>query len=315
MYVPGTQRPVRRTLLSSMSALGQGCIWQWEGDQPGTWNDFDVEQSEYIETCFRTNSRSQVDFQKKFRLPYIIDLAAQTQTRTHTGRVRTIRRWFLTSQYPTEVQQLSSGVKTRSMSPRPGHSASKQFKSTATATLTGASNSTTFMTSTAPSTHLNTHHVYSRTHNSVPVSYTNGIGSSASLGVSSTSGTLPQVNSSVQIALPQVNSSVQSALPQVNSSVQSVLPGPLTRSRVFMHSQTFGAGAGAFNSVGGPHLQTGSSQLQHIGGPHSYQHPSLSSTGPAGAPFQLGSAGSSFSGLFGGAMPTFMTRYSAELFT
>lgn len=101
-YVTGTQRPVRRRVLPSHSPIARGITWQWEGDIPGSWNDFDVDVAEFIDDCY-LKKQTMIDLKSsKFALPYVIDLSKMTQTRTHTGRVRKVQRVFTKTSYPSD---------------------------------------------------------------------------------------------------------------------------------------------------------------------------------------------------------------------
>lgn len=138
---------MRRTIVPSSSPIAKGIIWQWEGDIPGTWCDFDLEVIEYLDTCFLQGQQIVLDLSvSKFRLPYYIDLGKMTQTRIHTGRVRKIQRVFSSMNYPTDSSSAPSGSKRQSTAS--SQSGSKKTRSSAVLTSSSIP-SATFPPSTA----------------------------------------------------------------------------------------------------------------------------------------------------------------------
>jgi len=114
MYIAsfsGTQRHVRRRVLPSSSPIAKGITWQWEGDTPGAWIDFDVDVAEYIEDCFHKRLMLIDLSTSPFRLPYHLDILQMIQKRIHTGRVRKIQRTFTKVSYPSDTSGQQSGVK------------------------------------------------------------------------------------------------------------------------------------------------------------------------------------------------------------
>ncbi|XP_062595606.1 E3 ubiquitin-protein ligase DTX1-like [Saccostrea cucullata] len=98
----GTARPVRRQLYPDTSPPGKGIIWQWEGDNRGQWNSFDMEVACLLEEHFSNpaNRNKELNLTKTaVKLPYIMDFSNMTQKRIETGRLRMIRRELLPMPY------------------------------------------------------------------------------------------------------------------------------------------------------------------------------------------------------------------------
>ncbi|KAK3083968.1 hypothetical protein FSP39_006082 [Pinctada imbricata] len=111
-YGTGTARPIRRQLYPDTSPPGKGVVWQWQGDQPGQWHNYDLKVSMMIEDYFSQNTSSlgSLDLSKtSLKLPYILDLRNMTQKRIETGRVRQLRREVLNSQYTMMSAANASG--------------------------------------------------------------------------------------------------------------------------------------------------------------------------------------------------------------
>ncbi|XP_064612188.1 LOW QUALITY PROTEIN: E3 ubiquitin-protein ligase DTX1-like [Liolophura sinensis] len=108
----GTSRSVRRSLYNRTSPAGQGVMWQWEGDNPGTWHLNDMDISGLLENAF-SQRQTMVDLSAlPFCLPYKICLSTMSQIRLETKRRRMIRRELLPMPYPPDngKMQTSSGL-------------------------------------------------------------------------------------------------------------------------------------------------------------------------------------------------------------
>ncbi|XP_036369369.1 E3 ubiquitin-protein ligase DTX4 [Octopus sinensis] len=100
----GTSRPIRRQLYPRDNPAGKGIVWQWEADQPGNWQMFDMITLCLIESSWLQGLQS-VDLSKSpnICMPYFLDLASMKQIRIETGNARKIRRTTLTYFYPLAV--------------------------------------------------------------------------------------------------------------------------------------------------------------------------------------------------------------------
>lgn len=90
-------------------------MWQWEGDNPGTWHTYDMDISGVLENAF-SQGQTTVDLSAlPFCLPYKICLNTMSQIRLETKRRRMIRRELLPMPYPPD-----SGKTTHTASGLPG---------------------------------------------------------------------------------------------------------------------------------------------------------------------------------------------------
>ncbi|KAL3856849.1 hypothetical protein ACJMK2_011560 [Sinanodonta woodiana] len=105
----GTFRKVKRNVYPPNTPVAQGIFWQWEGDIPGCWQDYDVELGTYIEDCYAKGHKCFNLQNAVFRFPYQIDFVKMQQIRIETGRCRQIRRiQYPGGSYPTDVGSTAS---------------------------------------------------------------------------------------------------------------------------------------------------------------------------------------------------------------
>uniref|UniRef100_A0A0B7AIV6 E3 ubiquitin-protein ligase n=1 Tax=Arion vulgaris TaxID=1028688 RepID=A0A0B7AIV6_9EUPU len=109
----GSVRDIKRNVCDPASAVGQGVIWEFEGDQPSQWSTYDLETMDVIESGFSKMNQLNtlmLDLrQTHVHLPYVIDFGTMTQIRVETGRVRRIQRRPLTQVF-TPVSSHSFGL-------------------------------------------------------------------------------------------------------------------------------------------------------------------------------------------------------------
>lgn len=84
----GSVRDVKRVICSQTSALGQGVVWEFEGDKPNQWTVYDLDTMNIIEDGFLRHSQmnmSALDLrQTHVQLPYVIDFGRMTQVSLST---------------------------------------------------------------------------------------------------------------------------------------------------------------------------------------------------------------------------------------
>ena len=101
---------VRRMLYPRSSPAGQGIRWDWLGDRPSEWNDFDMSGQMAIESAYASGLQT-VDLSLRcLHLPYIINFCNMTQVRRDTGFVRSIRRQTHQATYPAALKNEIPGL-------------------------------------------------------------------------------------------------------------------------------------------------------------------------------------------------------------
>ncbi|XP_059149621.1 probable E3 ubiquitin-protein ligase DTX2 isoform X2 [Physella acuta] len=102
----GKCRKIVRRIHPLGSALYQGVVWEFEGDNPSQWLTYDLDTIECIEDHLIKNLLV-LDLSRTQALPYIIDLKQMNQTRKDTGNIRKIRRRIINQAYPLDTLNLS----------------------------------------------------------------------------------------------------------------------------------------------------------------------------------------------------------------
>ncbi|CAG5115799.1 unnamed protein product [Candidula unifasciata] len=245
----GSVREVKRIMCSHTSALGQGVVWEYEGDKPNQWTVYDVDTLNVIEDGFVRHNQmnmSVLDLQQSHvRLPYLIDFGRMTQMRVETGRIRRIQRRQLGQTF-SPLATFTAGFSTQPalLSSAPSLSSASFVNSYGQSNWQPSPAAMKSQTTKSKSRH----HPYAHTPASAPV--VNGAlnGSGAAAGLSS------------QVPLQTLQQQLQQQQLQLQQPAQNP-PGPVTRRR---HHQTSSTPVSAT-------LQA-HSHLQH---PQMQAHPSL----------------------------------------
>ncbi|XP_046901792.1 E3 ubiquitin-protein ligase DTX4-like isoform X1 [Hypomesus transpacificus] len=86
----GRIRPVRRSFYVPSSAPAQGWLWEWEGEEAGSWTAYDTEVCIALQAA-RDRLQSSVDL-TPLGLAYVVDLKTMTQRNPRSQRSRRVRR-------------------------------------------------------------------------------------------------------------------------------------------------------------------------------------------------------------------------------
>ncbi|BFZ19067.1 hypothetical protein BsWGS_22105 [Bradybaena similaris] len=128
----GSVREVKRVVCSQTSALGQGVVWEFEGDKPNQWTVYDLDTMNIIEDGFVRHSQMNMPAldlrQTHVQLPYVIDFGRMTQMRVETGKIRRMQRRPLGQTF-SPLPGFTAGLSTLPVSLASTSSASSMFAS------------------------------------------------------------------------------------------------------------------------------------------------------------------------------------------